>query len=158
MKYKPQRSEIKVREARPLVENTSKGVAIKCPFCVPAHVLLPGVQSPCGTTLKVTAVQPYYTSRATKSRGVACVKCGKIGGEMVKYRNGYVHMVECTPGVKLLTEIPPLSKVAKVIFKLPPKLRSIFEKRMGVAKKLEQIDTEGKPTGVILGYFFWKGK
>lgn len=157
MKYKPQRSDVKTRELPPKVEATKKGVLVKCPFCVPAHVILPGVESQCGTTLKVTAVQNYLTSHVTKKNGIHCLKCGQIGGEMIRYRDGFVHMEECSPGTKLLTEIPPLSNVAKLIYKFPLKLRSYLEKHMGAVKELQEIDAEGKSTGNILGYFFWKG-
>ena len=76
---------------------------------------------------------------------------------MVKYRNGFVHLDDCAPGKKLLTDIPPFSNVAKVIYKLPAKLRSFIEKHMGATKELQEIDAEGKYTGKVLGYFFWKG-
>jgi hypothetical protein len=157
MKYKPKRSEVKVRELPPKVSNTAKGVLVQCPFCDPTHVILPGVESPCGTTLRVTAVQTYLTSHTTKFNKIHCLKCGVVGGEMIKYRNGFVHISDCSPGTKLLTEIPPLSNVAKVIFKLPVKLRTFIEKRTGAVKELQEIDEEGKPTGKILGHFFWKG-
>lgn len=76
---------------------------------------------------------------------------------MVKYMNGYVHIQECAPEKKLLAAIPPLSKYAQVVFHLPPKIRGQIEKRTGIAKQLDEIDPEGKPTGKVLGYFFWKG-
>lgn len=157
MKYKPKRSEVKVRELPPKVSNTKKGVLVQCPFCNPTHVILPSVESPCGTTLRVTAVQTYLTSHATKFNGIHCLKCGVVGGEMIKYRNGFVHISDCSPGTKLLTEIPPLSNAAKIIYKLPVKLRTFIEKRTGAVKELQEIDEEGKATGKILGHFFWKG-
>lgn len=158
MKYKAKRKDIKVREMPPKVEAGKKGVMVQCPFCLPTHAILPGIASPCGTTLKVMAIQPYLSSHTTRHENIHCLKCGQIGGEMIKYRNGYVHMTECSPGTKLLTEIPPLSKVAKIIYKLPKKLRTFFEDHMGAIKELQEIDAEGKSTGKILGYFFWKGK
>jgi len=157
MKYHSKRSEVKVREMPPKVEATKKGVLILCPFCVPTHTILPGIESPCGTTLKVTAIQTYYTSHATRHSDIHCLKCGLAGGEMVKYRNGYVHLYDCKPGTKLLTEIPPLSKIAGIVFKLPARLRTYLEKHMGAVKELQEIDQEGKNTGKVLGYFFWKG-
>jgi len=158
MKYKPQRSDVKTRELPPKVSKEKKGVLVQCPFCNPSHVILPGVESPCGTTLRVTAVQTYLTSHATKKNKLHCLKCGHVGGEMIRYRGGFVHLTECAPGTKLLAEIPPLSNGAKIVFKLPAKLRAFIEKRTGVAKELQEIDEEGKPTGKILGHFFWKGK
>ena len=157
MKHKAPRSDVKTRETPPLVRQTKKGVVVECPFCVPTHPILPGVASPCGTTLRVTAVQTYLSSHATRHNKLVCLKCGNGDGEMIKYRGGYVHMADCAPGTKLLTEIPPLSKVAKIVYLLPRKLRSLVEKSTGVAKELQEIDTEGKPTGNILGHFFWKG-
>lgn len=157
MKYKPQRSDIKTRENLPKVVQTKKGVEIQCPFCIPPHALLPGVESPCGTTLKVTAVQMYLTSHATRHNSLRCLKCGQVGGEMTRYRNGYVHMNDCMPGTKLLTEIPKLNKTAAVVYRMPPKIRKVLEKKTGVAKQLQEIDAEGNQTGKVLGYFFWKG-
>jgi len=157
MKYKAKRSDVRTRELPPKVVQTKKGILINCPFCTPAHVILPGVESPCGTTLRVTAVQSYLTSHTTKQSKIHCVKCGQVGGEMTKYRDGFVHLNECSPGTKLLTEIPPLSNVAKFIFKFPDRLRTFVEKRTGAVKELQEIDKEGKPTGKILGHFFWKG-
>jgi hypothetical protein len=156
MKYKNPRSDFRIRELPPKVEAGKKGVVVNCPYCYPTHPILPGVISPCGTTLKVTAVQKYLSSHATKS--IHCLKCGKTGGEMVTYRNGYVHLKECSPETKLLTEIPPLSRLAKIVYHSPAKIRKYLESHMGAVKELQEIDQEGKQTGVVLGYFFWKGK
>lgn len=158
MKYKPKRSDVKTRELPPKVEATKKGVLVQCPFCSPTHVILPGVQSQCGTTLRVTAVQNIFTAHATRHNDIKCLKCGETGKEMVKYRSGYVCVEECKPDTKLMAEIPPLSKIAQIVFKLPAGVRKIIEKRTGVVKQLQEIDVEGKPTGVIVGHFFWKGK
>lgn len=158
MKYKPQRSEITIRELPPKVEATKKGVVVSCPFCIPAHALLPGVVSPCGTTLKVSATQEVFKAHLTKRGHIYCLKCGQTGKEMVRYRSGYVCLEECSPGTKLMTEIPPLKKTAKFVFNLPPKLRARIEKTTGAAKELQEIDAEGKQTGNVVGYFFWKGK
>lgn len=157
MKYKAVKSDVKTRELPPKVVKTKKGVMIQCPFCNPPHAILPGVESQCGTTLKVTAVQKYLNSHATRHNQLHCLKCGQVGGEMVRYRNGFVHMQECAPETKLMTEIPPLSNAARLVYKLPPKLRALIEKRTGEVKELQEIDKEGKPTGVVLGHFFWKG-
>jgi hypothetical protein len=157
MKYKPQRSEIKTREVAPKVVETKKGTIIECPFCQPSHPILPGVASECGTVLKVTAVQQYLTSHATRNNKIRCLKCGETSGEMIRYRSGFVHMQECKPGTKLLTQIPKMSIVAKVVYKLPAKLRALIEKRTGQVKELQEIDVNGVQTGKILGHFFWKG-
>lgn len=157
MKHKSTRSDVKTRELPPKVVQTKKGVMIQCPYCNPPHAILPGVESQCGTTLRVTAVQKYLNPHATRHNKLICLKCGQGGGEMVRYRNGFVHMQECAPDTKLMTEIPPLSKVARLVYKLPVKLRALIEKRTGEVKELQEIDKEGKPTGLVLGYFFWKG-
>lgn len=158
MKYKPVRREIKTRELPPKVEATKKGVVVSCPFCTPPHAIIPGVVSPCGTTLRVTAVQEVMSAHGTRHNDIKCLKCGQTGKEMVRYRSGFVCLAECKPGTKLMTEIPPLSKVAKLVYRLPVKLRSFVEKSTGAAKELQEIDIEGKPTGGVVGYFFWKGK
>lgn len=158
MRYHTPKPEIKTREAKPGVKKTPKGVEVLCPFCTPPHPILPGVESPCGTTLKVTAVQFYLPSHTTRRNNLHCLKCGEVGGEMIRYRGGYIHMTDCKPEVKLLTENPPLSSMAKVIYNLPKPAQKIIEKFSGKAQQLQEIDVEGKPTGKILGYFFWKGK
>lgn len=155
--HRPMREDVKTKELPPKVEPTPKGVVILCPFCQPSHPILPGIASPCGTTLKVTAVQVYYPSHTTRRNKIHCIKCGQIGGEMIKYRDGFVHTYDCNPGTKLLTEIPPLSRWAKSVFNMPARMRKAFEKRYGTAKELQEIDAEGKQTGKVLGYFFWKG-
>ena len=157
MKYKPPRKEVKIRELPPKVEQTKKGVVVLCPFCTPSHPILPGVINPCGTVLRVTAIQEYLTSHATRYNKIKCLKCGRFGGEMVRYRNGYVHIIECAPETKLLTEAPKFSRVAKHVYKLPAKVRALIEKKTGQAKQLQEIDSEGVQTGNVLGYFFWKG-
>jgi hypothetical protein len=158
MKYKPKRSEITIRELPPKVESTPKGVLVKCPFCNPPHLILPGVVSPCGTTLKVTAVQEVFKAHVTRHQDIHCLKCGQTGKEMVRYRAGFVCLEECSPGTKLMTELPPLRKSAKVIFGLPPKIRHLVEKYTGPVQELQEINAEGKQTGQVVGYFFWKGK
>lgn len=157
MKYKGKRIDIKTRELPPNVEKKNKGVEVQCPFCQPTHAILPGVISPCGTTLRVTAVQEVFSIHYTRHNDIHCLKCSQSGKEMVRYRSGYICLKECSPGTKLMTEIPPLSKRAKFIFNLPVKIRNIIEKRTGVAKELHEIDKDGKDTGVVLGHFFWKG-
>lgn len=158
MKRKPERKDVKIREVPPKVRQTKKGIVVECPFCNPAHPILPGVPSPCGTVLKVTAVQQYITSHGTRYNKITCLKCGKFGGEMVQYRNGFVHIEDCTPGTKLMPEIPKLSLMAKFVYHLPEKVRSFIEKSTGSAKELQEIDGEGKHTGKVVGYFFWKVK
>ena len=155
MKYKPPKSYVRRRDKPPIVETTPKGVVLKCPFCSPSHPILPGVEYPCGTLLEVKAVQNYLISPATKK--IHCIKCGATGGEMIPYRNGFVHSYDCAPGTKLLTEIPPFSKFARIVYFINPKLRKHVEKYTGLAKELQEIDAEGKQTGKVLGYFFWKG-
>lgn len=157
MKHKIEQKDIKTRSMPPKVEQTKKGVVVQCPFCIPTHPILPGVASQCGTILDVKAIQSYLSSHATHHNKIHCLKCGEIGGEMVPYRRGYVHIKDCKPDTKLITEIPKLSHWAKAVFHMPAKVRSKLEKIYGVAKELKEIDTEGKQTGVTLGYFFWKG-
>lgn len=158
MKYKAKQPEFKTREAPPKIKNTKKGVVIGCPFCNPPHPILPGVISPCGTMLKVIAVQVYFPSHYTKRNGLKCMKCGEGGGTMIKFQNGYVHMEECAPEKTFVTEVPKFSKMAKFIFGLPEKMRTAMEKRYGTVKEVQEIDGHGQPTGKILGYVFWKEK
>ena len=153
--HKLNRTDFKIRELPPKVKNTPEGVQVSCPFCTPPHPILPGVESACGTTLKVTAVQTILTAHASKFNKVICVKCGESGGEMVKYMNSYVHLVDCKPDTKLLAEMPAMNKWAKVVIKLPEWLRRPVEKRTGHAQEVREIDAEGKETGRVLGHFFY---
>lgn len=148
------RPDVRVRKLPPKVSNEKQGVAVKCPFCAIPHPILPGAQSPCGTTLEVLAVQTVY--RSTKHNGITCIKCHQIGGEMVRFNESFVHLVDCMPGTRLLTEIPEFSAFAKFIFKMPTPIRSAFEKRRGKIQYVKEIDSEGKETGKVLGYFFWR--
>lgn len=149
--------DFKTREQTPGVNKTPKGVEVLCPFCKPSHPILPGVESPCGTILRVTAVQGYMTSHATRHRNIKCLKCGQTGEEMVKYGTGWVHMIDCAPGTRLLPVIPRFSPWAAMVLKMRPNLRAWIEKRTGMAQQVREIDDEGKETGKILGCFFMKG-
>lgn len=153
--YKPG---IRTREMLPLATRTKDGhIILMCPFCVPSHALTPESPSPCGTKLHVTAVQKVISARTARQEGLVCVKCReKGGGEMVKYLNGYIHLKDCAPGVRLLTEVPKYSRTAKFVFKLPEKLRGVVEKHTGVVQMVHELTPEGQETGQIQGYFFKK--
>lgn len=156
MKHHGKRPDFLTRESPPKVVSTKKGAVVNCPFCNPTHPILPGVVSPCGTVLRVTAIQVYFSAHYTRHHDLICLKCGQGDGQMIRYRNGYVHMEECAPEKKFITEAPKLSTLAKIVFKMPVSLRKIAEKRFGVAKELQEIDEVGKETGKVLGYVFWK--
>lgn len=143
-----------VRELSPKLESGKKGVAVLCPFCALPHTLLPGQESPCGTMLKVMAVQVVMTSHASKHKKIPCLKCKQIGGEMVHYGSGFVHLADCTPGTRLLPTLPAFSKRAAFIFRLPRRVRALVEKSTGRVQEVREIDDKGNDTGKILGYFF----
>jgi hypothetical protein len=157
-KHKPERSNFKIRELPPQLRKTREGMQVLCPFCEQPHPLLPGIDSPCGTTLKVTAVQTILTSHAAKQGDIFCLKCGKTGGEMIHYMNGWIHLVDCDPSTKLLNSVPKLSRMAKIVYRMPRWLQKPIEKHTGRAQEVQEIDPDGKKTGKILGYFFWSGK
>ena len=156
MKNKLQRSDLKIREAEPKVKQGKKGVEILCPFCQIPHPIYPYTDSPCGTSLKVTAIQSVVSAHATKFNKIVCVKCGKSGGEMVKYMNGFVHLVDCKPDTRLMAEPPKFSWMAGLIYKLPTTLgaKDLIEKITGKAQEVQEIDLNGKETGKVLGHFF----
>jgi hypothetical protein len=77
---------------------------------------------------------------------------------MVHYRNGYIHLTNCSPQVKFLQDVPKFSPVAKVIFSLPPKVRGLIERLTGRADQVLEIDEHGEKTGKTLGYFFYQRK
>lgn len=157
MKRSGKHSDVKVRELPPKVRETPAGVEVLCPFCDPPHPILPNVDSACGTTLKVTAVQTVLTAHGSRQQGIKCIKCHQTGGEMVRFNNSFVHLVDCMPGVKLLTTPPKFDKWAGRVLHLPKWLRKPIEKSTGAAQAVKEIDQDGKETGKTLGYFFLKG-
>lgn len=157
MKHKSFRQPVTTREAQPQLQWSKEGARLLCPFCTPPHPLLPGQESKCGTSLKVTAVQTVIPLRTVRDQGLICLKCHEGGkGEMVRFMNGYIHLKDCMPGTKLLAEPPKFSTLAGYVFNLPEKARALVEKRTGKAQKVEEIDANGKETGKTLGYFFLK--
>lgn len=152
------RGGIKTRRSTPGVMNTKDGAQLSCPFCNPTHVLVPGTPGHCGTILEITAVQQVISSRIVRNEGLVCARCRQGDGEMVKYMNGYIHLANCAPGTRLLSELPEFSKSAEFVFRLPGKVRSFVERITGVVQYVKEIDTQGQETGRIVGYFFLKGK
>lgn len=156
MKHKTAHPLIRTREKSPIPFPTKDGIELRCPFCDDRHKLLPNVESPCGTRIEVTAIQEVYSPVLVRKENLMCAKCHKSGGEMVRFRNTYVHTANCTPEVKLLNDIPNSSPLAKVVFKLPVKLRKTIEKRFNVrADQVLEIDEKGNKTGKVTAYVFW---
>lgn len=149
---------IQTRESPPIPFPTKVGIELHCPFCDDHHQLLPNVESPCGTRIVVTAVQEVVSARLSKDQGLTCLKCHKGGGEMVHYRNGYVHRENCSPQVKFLQDVPRFSPFARLVFGLHPRVRGLVERMTGRADQVLEIDEKGEKTGKTLGYFFWKEK
>jgi len=157
MKYKPPKVPYRTREATPRSRRTGKKVELLCPFCAPTHAIEPNKPSPCGTIVRVVATQYVISQRYAKNNDIVCLKCGETkGGELVQCQNGYIHTHDCKPGMVVMTSAPKFSKFAEYVFKLPEKIRSKIEKRMGMVKEIESVDKSGKKTGEILGYFFYK--
>lgn len=151
--YAP-KSETRFREAMPTPRKTEQGTQILCPFCVPTHPLMPTEPSPCGTMLKVTAVQMIYPKRTVVQKKMICIKCNQGGGEMVMYMKGFVHLPDCRPETRLLPSLPEFNKTAGLVFKLPERLRTVVEKYTGKVQYVKEITVDGEQTGNILGYFF----
>lgn len=147
---------IQTRESSPIPVPTKNGIELHCPFCDDHHKLLPNVESPCGTRIVVTAVQEVVSARLSRTENLTCLKCHKTGGEMVHYRNGYIHLVNCSPQTKFLQDVPKFSLVAKLVFGMNPKMRGLIERLTGRADQVLEIDEHGEKTGKTLGYFFWK--
>lgn len=150
------RPDIRVRELPPTVRTTKQGTELLCPFCKPPHPILPNEATPCGTQIRVIAVQTIYSKHTVAHEKMICVKCKQGGGEMIQYMNSFVHLQDCNPNLKLLPQMPEFDRMAGVVFKLPAKLRAFVEKRTGIAQQVEEIDTQGNKTGKVLGYFFMK--
>jgi hypothetical protein len=151
-------AKIQTREALPGVDRTKEGVHLMCPFCFPTHPLMPNEDAPCGTVLKVTAIQTIIPERMVRMEKLVCLKCHKGDGAMVQYMNGFIHLHECTPGTQLLRIPPRYNAMAGVVYKLPKGLRKQAEKFTGVSQQVREILPDGTETGKIIGYFFLKGK
>lgn len=149
------RPDVVTRERPPIPIPTKNGIELRCPFCDDHHLLMPDVESPCGTRIEVTAVQQVISARLARTKGLVCVKCHKEGGEFVQYRNSYVHLINCTPGTRLLQEVPKFNPLAKWVYKAPAKIRGLIERLTGRSDQVLEIDENGDKTGKILGYFFY---
>lgn len=73
---------------------------------------------------------------------------------MVVYMNGFVHLPDCQPEVRLLPALPEFSRVAGWVYKLPEKIRGAVERYTGRVQFVKEIDKQGEQTGEILGFFF----
>ena len=152
MKTKTTQPAFRVREAEPKV---TKDMKIMCPFCALPHPLVAGEVAPCGTYIKVSAVQRIY--RAKFKPDMVCAKCGKGDGEMVHFQNAFIHVENCMPGVAVMNERPKFSRFASFVFNMKDGiLKTLIEKQTGVARSVEEVEPSGKRTGVTLGYFFYK--
>ena len=153
---KPQ---IRTREALPGVNRTKEGTLLMCPFCTPSHPIVPNEPTPCGTMLKVTAVQTVIPARVARQEKLVCLKCKQTGsGDMVQYMNGFIHLTDCAPGTQLLRMAPNYTPWARLVFRIPAGFRKQVERVTGAAHEVLEIDGEGRETGKVVGYFFTKGK
>jgi hypothetical protein len=153
--------DVRVREDTPKLQKTKVGTELLCPFCEMPHPLWPGEVSSCGTTVKVTAIQTVIPEKRAKKDKILCLKCKKsVGGDMVQFMTGFIHLLDCDPTTKLIASLPEFSNLAKFTFgfKENSPIRKMIEKRYGKAKVVSEIDASGNDTGKIRGYFFHKGK
>lgn len=107
--------------------------------------------------MQVLAVQTVYPTRTVHKYSLKCLKCGGSDGEMIRFNNGYVHVADCAPSVKLLATVPEFSRAARIVKHAPKWLSAIVEKYTGKVQEVQEIDAEGKETGKTLGYFFMRG-
>jgi len=153
----PVEAPTRVREMAPVLREDGKTAQVLCPYCKPSHLLIPGQPSLCGTSIKITAVQTIYTGRFIAENGILCAKCRQGGGEMVAYRNVYTHIPDCKPDTFLLPELPKFQPFAGVVFRMKDgKVKEAIERRLGLAQIVKETNSEGQPTGKVLGYFFLK--
>lgn len=153
-KFKPK---ILERELPPKVSTDKNGaMVLLCPFCDLIHPIQANIPSPCGTLLRVMAVQSVYKSK--EFNGMICAKCGEGGGEMTKLFEGFVHLVDCKPGTKILMEPPPFSRLAKFAYGLKDggRLKNWFIKKIGIPQDVQETTPGGEKTGKILGYVFYR--
>ena len=144
------------RREMPKIENSKDGgKVLMCPFCNPSHPIMPFIPSPCGTVVEVTAVQLVF--RAKYAKDMICAKCGQGGGEMVVWNEAFIHTHDCTPGTATLLVEPKYSKIAKAVFGLSDgKIKTLIQNILGEAKEVAEAKPDGKRTGKILGYFFYR--
>lgn len=151
MKQKSFRPPITTRELAPQLRQTKEGIQLLCPFCNPPHALLPGQESTCGTSLRVTAVQTVIPARTVRDKNLTCMKCHQSGrGEMVRFGSGFIHLVDCAPGTRLLAQPPANNRLAERVYKMKSgRVRSFLERQLGRAQVVENIENE-QP----VSYFF----
>lgn len=156
---KPQKVIIPVRRSRtapPIPFPTKNGIELHCPFCDDQHALLPNVESSCGTNIRVEAVQEVYPPALTRKENLTCVKCHKVGGEMVRFGNAFVHTENCAPEKKLIQDLPRSSRLAGFVGSLPAWAKNQIQKLTGVAHPVYEIDPAGEKTGKVLAWMFLK--
>lgn len=148
------------RELYPKTHTGKNGsVYLLCPFCEIPHEIRADMTSPCGTLLRVTAVQTIYKSKAFSEIGMICAKCGKSGGDMTKLNDGFIHVADCTPGVKVLNSNPPFSRLAKFAHGLRDgRVKKWFVKNFGIPREVKELLPTGEQTGKILGYVFYRSE
>lgn len=148
---------IVTREKPPIPFPTKSGIELHCPFCDDHHILRPDLTSPCGTRIDVMAVQEVISAKTVRTNNLVCLKCHKGNGEMVRYRDSYVHLANCAPGVQLLQDMPKFNKLARLVYATPKKMRGLVERVTGRADQVLEIDEKGEKTGKVVGYFFRRG-
>lgn len=151
------KSPVRERVEVPKVVKDKDGNAIlMCPYCNPSHALRADGVSPCGTFVRVQAVQTVFKSKYAK-KDVKCVKCGKSGGEMVAWQgNAFVHVANCSPATVTLAEPPKYSRLASLVYSLPIWAKKPIQKITGEAMKVDEVMPDGTRTGVTLGHAFMR--
>lgn len=150
------RTSVRTREEIPQMRPHKGGVAIMCPYCTPAHNLVPGQIAVCGTILKLTAVQSVIPARLARIEKLVCIKCHRPAGytDMVPWQNGFIHVGDCDPETKIFTAPPKLSKWAQFFYGAP----KIFTQFLpGTPQPVKEITPDGAETGKVLGYTFYRG-
>ena len=154
MKQSHTKSPVTRRSSLPLVETIKGGKVLMCPFCKPSHPVVPFQQAQCGTMIEVQAVQEVY--RAKFDKRIKCAKCGQGGGEMVRWQNAFLHVIDCAPEIRTMAEPPKYSKLAGVVYNMQASwIKSQLEKFTGKAVPVDEVTPDGQKTGVVLGHFFY---
>src|SRR3990167_3460030 len=92
-----------------------------CPFCKPTHPIVPGVDMPCGSVLDVMVVQTTISASVARANGIVCIKCGGTGvGALAPFHDGYVHVIDCNPSVRIAPVMPKRSLAARIVSRIPP--------------------------------------
>lgn len=145
----------KIKRKPALVKQEKGTVTILCPFCDDPHPIMTHELAFCGTALELQAVQTVFSGKAIK-----CLVCDQVGGQLIKWGEGYRHAQNCMPGTNYYEEkITSFSRTAKIVYLLPDKFTqwwaSAFHR---TPEALRNVNKDGSVSDEVVGYRWRKVK